>query len=301
MRYRLPNTTTTTTTTVVTLELQPLPLMAAAATANTTDDDDDGSNNIWNNSPLGSEAWYASALLTCLLLQVVEDDDSSILGPLLLPHNDDNDDDDDNDPFVVLELGSGAVGLSGLACAVALQQQQRRRRRRQWKVVLTDNDPLVLEQLRKNVERNLPNLLLSSANDDDDDNSSSGQQQHILVEHLDWGSNNDPLWKNMHVDLVIGSELVYTQETAQACSDILLRLLRENSNNIQIWIVQVTDRFGWMDFVIPTLEASGTARVQTFQPISAEIHDLAATLIPMGGTLDRHAYGAFCITRKRQE
>jgi hypothetical protein len=35
------------------------------------------------------------------------------------------------------------------------------------------------------------------------------------------------------------------------------------------------------------------AKVQSSQPISAEIHDLSlATLIPMGGALDRHAYGA---------
>ena len=94
------------------------------------------------------------------------------------------------------------------------------------------------------------------------------------------------------VVLVIGSKLVYTQETAEACVQLLLRL-RNNHPAVEIWIVQVTDRLGWWDIVVPTLENNHV--VVKSIPILLQHHEMASTMVPMGGTLDRHVYGAFCI------
>jgi hypothetical protein len=216
---------------------------------------------------LGADAWYASALLASLLLTATGDGREDSISTMF--HS--------GDECVVLELGSGAVGLSGLACAAALAKSATH----SWKVVLTDNDPPVLEQLRRNMQHNRSKLI---PNDDD--------SHQIVVQHLDW---NDDREIDPKIRLVIGSELVYTQETALACTKLLLRLLQRNPK-VSIWIVQVTERFGWTEICVPTLESSNIS-VRSI-PITSEIHDMASTMISMGGTLDRHAYGAFCIRRR---
>jgi predicted nicotinamide N-methyase len=277
LRYRLPHTCPS-----ITLELQPL-----AAT-----------DGVW--SPVGADAWYASALLASLLLTTTSRTEHeaplpglTIANVISNIHNN-----VDMDPLVVLELGSGAVGLSGLACVAALQQHQHlQHSAHSWKMILTDNDPPVLEQLKKNVAQNLPKLLPTREDFE--------SKNKILVHHLDWADDDKDiselllLGEQEDIRLVIGSELVYTEATARACTQLLLRLLQRHPR-IQIWVVQVTDRYGWTEIVIPTLEQQQQqcATVVRSVPISSEIHDLAATMIPMGGTLDRHAYGAFCISNK---
>ena len=246
VRYPLPNTQ-------IILELQPL-----AAT-----------EGIW--SPLGADAWYASALLTSLLLLETKGDNNDSISSMFQS---------DFDDCVVLELGSGAVGLSGLACAAALAK----RPSASWKLVLTDNDPPVLDQLRRNVEKNRPKLIPLNDND---------AFHQIVVEHLDW---NDDCDIDSRIRLVIGSELVYTEETALACTKMLLRVL-QNNTKVHIWIVQVRERFGWTEICIPKLESHSNILVRSI-PIPLEIHDTASSMISMGGTLDRHAYGCYCICKK---
>lgn len=222
-------------------------------------------DGIW--SPLGADAWYASALLASMLLT----NECSIWQT----RNDLGD-------FVVLELGSGAVGLSGLACAVALGRRKEGKAR--CKVILTDNDLPVLEKLRSNVSRNEEAVL-----------SISDQTMEISVQHLDWNDGCDESLIAA-VDLVLGSELVYTEETAIACCNLLESLLNTKCG-MDIWIVQVTDRYGWLDIVVPRLESVKGVSILPV-PISADAHKLASSMMPMGGAMDRYAYGAFCISNK---
>lgn len=244
--YRLPITN-------VTLHLESLP----------------AADGVW--SPLGADAWYASALLASMVL-------TNNVPKILLPST-----------KTVLELGSGAVGLSGLACAVAMMmtrtEEENMDGRRHRRIILTDNDPPVLEKLKWNTQRNQDAILAAST-------SSKPIDLDIQVQHLEWNENCDESFRNS-IDLVIGSELVYTHETGEACSRMLEELLT-NNNNIDIWVVQVTDRYGWLDIVVPHLECLKEVSVDSV-PISNDTHALAATMIPMGGTLDRHAYGAFHI------
>jgi predicted nicotinamide N-methyase len=295
--YHLPNSS-------VSLELAPLV-------------SDDG---VW--SPVGDHAWYSSALLTCLILQgtakMNEEDDG----------NNDSDSSDnkrtildditgrigpdqygiDND-IRVLELGSGAIGLSGISFAVALAQRQDLFP--SWTVSLTDNDNSLLKQLEANVRYNIvsENIVLSST----DDATESSGNKNIEVEYLDWdlrcdgdseddeNENDDEKFKNnnnqerlLSADIVIGSELVYTGETAHALVKILLTLLDRNPA-VKIWIVQVTDRYGWREIVIPALECDKNINIENI-PLTYDIHEMASTMIPMGGALDRYAFGAFCIS-----
>ena len=241
--YRLPTTT-------VGLKLQPLP----------------AKDGVW--SPVGADAWYSSALLSTILL--TEEGQSLSLHKII----DDNHSNNQMKDFMVLELGSGAVGLSGFACAIAVG-----RKNSSSKVFLTDNDPDVLKQLEKNIH-NCQDLMPSNV--------------CLEATHLDWGdfaASDVP----QGIDLVIGSELVYTDDTGTACANLLLELLA-NNDSIKIIIVQVVDRYGWKEILIPKLEAIGAS----IQPIdlSAETHATAMKMIPRGGTLDPYSYGGFMIQNK---
>ena len=131
---------------------------------------------------------------------------------------------------------------------------------------MTDNDTEIIQQLQNNVDYNLPILRshfkssCAKRNGTDDDDKCHEQTQDekedadlsILVESLDWNDDVDNLIGNIDIDLVIGSELVYSDITANALLKLLKRLLSQNPN-IQIWIVQVIDRYGWLDIVLPGL------------------------------------------------
>ena len=278
--------------------------------------------------------------------------------------------------FKVLELGSGAVALPGLSCAVALEtirqwrqkkqqqkiqkqhnqiqqtQKQHRKgdddtyhstdgnekaaaRRRNdgnkpnyddddesedgvysWQIYLTDNDPDVLEQLKRNVQRNMSKILPPFVPPHDGDEVKQQQQLQqqpeqekewnlkketpVKVSHLDWdvpnnGDGGDDNSKILDgVDLVIGSELVYTESTGHALLKVLKQLLRKN-RDVVIWIVQVFDRYGWTEIVVPGLESDPSVHIELYDTIPINTHQVASTLIPMGGTLDRYAFGAVCI------
>jgi hypothetical protein len=223
--------------TSIALELRPLPKK----------------RGVW--SSLGADAWYSSALLSTILLN----------GQIKFEYS------ATKREIVALELGSGAVGLSGFACAVALSS--RALKAASSRVLLTDNDSDVLKQLGKNIENN-KSLISSNVN--------------IEARHLDWADFTPDLPET--IDLVIGSELVYTNDTGSACAKLILELLKRH-NKIKIVIVQVVDRFGWNEILIPKLEEAG-ASIQAIH-LSAETHATAMKLIPRGGTLDPYAYGAF--------
>mmetsp|Transcript_30524 Transcript_30524/g.65501 ORF Transcript_30524/g.65501 Transcript_30524/m.65501 type:complete len:358 (+) Transcript_30524:283-1356(+) len=288
-KYHLPNSS-------VCLELAPLV-------------SDDG---IW--SPVGDHAWYSSALLTSLIVSGGEaTEDRSILGGFVADptgrcsSNDNNNRNKNNDgSFRVLELGSGAVGLSGMAFAAALSQHPERFP--SWTVTLTDNDESLLKQLETNVRSNVlsKNIVLSGAVvAAESESTRQPAEKNMRVEYLDWDlpgdddndSDNDTRTRHrehlLSADVVIGSELAYTSETATALTRVLFALLDKNPA-VQIWIVQVTDRYGWSEIVVPALESRANTIVEGI-PMSCDVHETASTMIPMGGALDRFAFGAFCI------
>ncbi|KAL3936255.1 MAG: hypothetical protein SGARI_002635 [Bacillariaceae sp.] len=223
-------------------------------------------------SPVGADAWYASALLTSLILQDSDNDKRIIHSEL------------PNRPLRVLELGSGTKALPGFAAAIALAKE----RFPSWTVTLTDNDMDCLRQLKSNVQVNRSKIL--------HDNT------FINVECLDWGDNfeSNPTSKDLlKTNVVIGSELVYTNETARALVNVFTALFAHN-DNIDIWIVQVMDRSGWQEIVLPFVGAREDVTVETI-PMPWDVHEMASSMIPMGGALDRHAFGAYRFSKRGLE
>lgn len=277
--YHLPNSS-------ISLELAPLA-------------SDDG---VW--SPVGDHAWYSSALLTCLILQgtlvVNKEDHDTETGGIGLEQF------EAGKEIRILELGSGAIGLPGISFAAALSQ--RPELFPSWTVSLTDNDASLLKQLEANVQSNIASNKINISSTDDGVESSG--KKSVNVEYLDWdiennddNNDNDKKSKSnnsdalLSADIVIGSELVYTEETGLALVKILFALLDRNPA-VKIWIVQVTDRYGWQEIVIPALESKKNIRIETI-PLTYDLHEIASTMIPMGGALDRYAFGAFCISNTR--
>jgi hypothetical protein len=134
-------------------------------------------------------------------------------------------------------------------------------------------------------------------------NKSSFPSIDVHVQPLDWrdytsdtcGSSLPPL------DLVIGSELIYTEETARSCAAVVMHLLQVNPT-LLILILQVTDRPGFETHFLPLLY---DLHVRIQQPLDAELHEAAALVVAsagdkLGGTLDRFAYGLCWIKRKEQ-
>jgi predicted nicotinamide N-methyase len=223
-------------------------------------------DGIW--SPLGANAWYASGLLAAMLLQP-----ASRIQKHLDMVTDQN--------ISCLELGSGAVGLSAMALGLMLSRRQGMHR-----VCLTDNVAHVLNQLKDNVETNVARI-------------QSEHHQILLpnfsVQMLDWNEGySSDAFEQLH--LVVGSELVYTKETAEACASVVRSLLREHPD-ILILIVQISDRDGWSNLFLPTLRLDSNTLVEE-TPTDASLHETASQMIQQGGALDRSDFGACYISRK---
>jgi predicted nicotinamide N-methyase len=223
-------------------------------------------NGIWSH--LGGNAWYGSALLAAMLLKP----DSRIQKHL------------DRVParnVSCLELGSGAVGLSSLALGLMLSQRQGMHR-----VCLTDNEAPVLNQLKSNVEMNVASIQSEHHNI---------SLPNFSVQMLDWNEDySSDAFEELH--LVVGSELVYTKETAEACASVVRSLLREHPD-LLILIIQVTDRDGWNSIFLPTLRLDSSTVVEETST-DASLHETASLMIRHGGTLDRFDFGACYISRK---
>ncbi|EEC50853.1 predicted protein [Phaeodactylum tricornutum CCAP 1055/1] len=168
---------------IVTLPLSDLPMIDGA----------------W--SPTGSQAWYASALLSAILLQ---ESDERIVGILCR-----------SESLSILELGSGAVGLSGIVSNLLLS-----RRPGTHRVYLTDRDPNILKQLEQNVMQYNEHLRKHYP---------AIKEEHMEVQNLDW-NDGSACSRLKDLDLVIGSELVYTLETAKGCASCVQILLKNNPN-----------------------------------------------------------------------
>lgn len=221
-------------------------------------------------SPLGAHAWHASILLGTYLIRNLSN---------VLPRDPDN-----TDELTALELGSGAVGVSGIVLAAALSTKHKHAT-----VMLTDvPDSDILNHLRTNVNRN-QYLFTDNVN--------------VHVQALDWMeylcSTETPAALLPPLQLVIGSELVYSKETAHGCASIVARLLKDNPKLV-VMILQVMDRPGLETDFLPNLTLAGF-HVSIQQPLDAELHERASLALgneKLGGTLDRFAYGLCTIQNK---
>ena len=276
----------------ISLKLSPLP-------------DSDG---IW--SPLGAQAWHASSLLVAYTLQ------STILKPIndkgtrlhkksLLarhidswfaePHTEER--------FRALELGSGAVGLAGIVMGLILSRcfssMGIDKYGSSWitnrpQVILTDNEANVVKHLQQNVHNTLSWLAKDTMNV-----PLLSFLPDLEVQHLDWNlyQTSELAKQTQKLQLVFGSELVYTGETAKACINIVLEVLGANPDAL-VFILQVTDRDGWSNVFLPSLYKKPFLQVLEESMENSDLHELAGTIIPPGGTLDRFAFGGCYIFHK---
>jgi hypothetical protein len=237
-------------------------------------------------SALGADAWFGSAILSAILLQSLQqfrddDDNNKAYDNDLLLNLWRNLGSNTGSIFTALELGSGAVGLSGLVMASVLGQVHHSEQ--QITVLLTDCEDDVLKQLQANVHANEETLAaLSTAVMD------------VQVQVLDWNDAATIMTKNnilsSQLRLVIGSELIYTQDTAHACATLILALLRQQPDLV-VLIVQVADRPGFEDIFLPLLSKETTVQLKV-KAISFDTFEMATRIMSqsMGGTLDRHEF-----------
>ena len=233
-------------------------------------------------SPLGAHAWYGSALWSCYATssQIDQPNDSPLTRLLTQRRS-----------ITALELGSGAVGLAGIVLAWKLAQNSTQTTteysttlcicQQKSRVILSDCETKLVRQLQRNVRANShvfePNV-------------------DCTVVQLDWNDVGDaelPL-DNQPLDLIFGSELVYTPNTATACRDCIVHLTQQYPNAL-VCIVQIVDRPGWLDIFVPGLQQQGLHVRQA--TVDAEVDALAQQLLPRGGSLDRFAFGILYASR----
>jgi Lysine methyltransferase len=271
--------------------------------------------------------------------------------------------------ITALELGSGAVGLGGLSLACMLacmsssddsssssSRREQQQQQQQHRVILTDYEPCIVQQLKRNVNANVARL----------QQQFDGTVPDIQVARLDWnalaakgsrhplisllenrreningytdedgdkgvhrndvavGTNNKTILVDQarqqqqqqrtrpmdhsgddHTEdalqLVVGSELVYTTETAHACAQCV-RFLLERYPRLLVVIVQVIHRDGWSNVFLPTLLRDDQSKkndniVIEEECIPVDCDTIARGMIPAGGTLDRFDFGACYIYR----
>ena len=196
-----------------------------------------------------------------------------------------------------LELGSGAVGMAGLSLAWQLRHQQQRPGGRHARVILTDHEPAVLRQLQDNVTRNQHVYLNDDCNGDGESLMTTVECQ---VASLDWGHHHDAAsWNALlgcRLDLIFGSELVYTPETATACRDCILSLT-ERFPLCLVCIVQIVDREGWRTIFLPGLRQAGLFVVE--QAVDVDCDAAANAMMKRGGSLDRFDFGICYMSRTK--
>eukprot|EP00977_Amphora_coffeiformis_P025962 scaffold23288_cov171-Amphora_coffeaeformis.AAC.2 len=181
-----------------------------------------------------------------------------------------------------LELGSGAVGIAGLCMAWRLGQQTKGRCHR---LILSDRDDALLRQLKYNLSNNLH--IVHRVKGNEDTNAVDCQ-----VVSLDWGKPNgvdwDVLLLGRQLDIIFGSELVYTPETATACRDCILELT-ERFPLALVCIVQIVDREGWQNIFLPGLRSAGLFVVE--EAVDVDCDAAANSMMKRGGSLDRFDFG----------
>lgn len=246
-------------------------------------------DGIW--SPLGAQAWYGSALLSAMLLRPspsLQDAVGAHRTNFLLAERLHLLKTTQNEHCTVLELGSGAVGLSGITAAWVLSHNEGVEDQTETStasatrphIILTDNEPRILRQLEQNVKTSLNTMKQLYP---------SKTLAHMDVAKLDWNDDAGIVDQLVPVgsklQLVIGSELVYTDESATACAKLVLTILK-NHPNLLILIVQVTDRDGWDTVFLPTVRARKGIHVKVEPLVDSDVHVIASKMVPQGGTLD---------------
>ena len=160
----------------------------------------------------------------------------------------------DSSNTVFLELGSGTIGLAGMAMAWIVAQLRRNNEEikdsttSRSKILLTDYDHACLEQLERNAvgARKRFREYFSTTDDvDEKDNIRSRMIPDIDVVHLDWNeydqdqspvfpvsnANNDV--DHSSISFACGAALVYTEDTA-ACADQVAKILRLHPESV-VW------------------------------------------------------------------
>jgi len=210
-------------------------------------------------SPLGSQPWYASALLSASFIIESKDPSSRFYRHLSSFKS----------PINALELGCGAVALPGLVLSTLQNVSVK-------SILLSDNDDRVLNVLQRNVERTIRDEI----------------RLDLKVQKLDWNDDSLPILPSLQ--LVFGAELVYTEDTAESCARLLLRLLKTQKDLVVV-IVQMADRPGWTHF-LAILEESNICAIVEEPLIDADVHGLAQSLIPHIGASDRFGFSIAYIT-----
>jgi len=250
-------------------------------------------------SPLGAQAWYGSALLASLLAMCSSSSSNEPpVSPFSRLRRQISSLKESKNDVKALELGSGAVGLAGMVLGLVLADHLDTATSTcdsigdspDVEVILTDNEPLVLKQLEANVRSNVRTVRTQHPR---------LQLPQFSVRRLNWDDGiceddgNGSVFPPP-VQLVVGSELVYTTSTAKACAKIVTQLLERNPREAFVVLVQTTDRDGWEDAFLPEIRAHPDL-VAEVDVVDADLHVAASTLIKRGGTLDGFDFGTCCI------
>ena len=147
------------------------------------------------------------------------------------------------------------------------------------RVVLTDFEPNVLQQLEHNVHTTTSLL----------ENQYSDQYPlpDFVVQHLNWENVSEFQYDNHNneLQLVIGSELVYNVQTARSCAKTIIQFLQANPNVLVI-IVNNTNREGWDTTFLPTIYKTLGIRYVLEALKNSHLHNVASNFIRPGGTLN---------------
>ena len=263
----------------ITLELTPLSLLTQQGEQN----------------PVGAQGWFASAVLSSLLLldwrhPILKRDMEQLVSTTVKTSCENID-----SPRTVLELGSGAISLVGMAMTwiLAQYQQEHRKREPDWdaaknalwtsRVLLTDNNSKCLAQLQINAEH----VRTGIQEYFDASTYNINTFPDLQLRPLEW-DNYDKLQPVLDVenagtvDFVLGAELVYTSTGAEICSYQVTKILNQNPSAV-FWLAQYP-RDGWLQVLKIALERQLPRRLnlQSYDPteIHPNVHALAQRLMP---------------------
>jgi Lysine methyltransferase len=269
---------------------------------------------------LGADVWYGSAILSALFQQInCYEGEENVIQSYLNQYFYNNRNDTSSTMINILELGSGAVGLTGIVVGLSINgyidqiiSQKRHEnyhsKKMNCRVILTDHEPNVMQQLQYNIKSTILNL---------EEQFPYTDLPEYIVHNLDWNddtfvlngdictssssssSNCCHVKDQQQLQLVIGSELIYNHETAHACIKIVLQLLRDHPN-VLVVLVQMTDREGWDTIFLPTLlyqQQSKLNIVMESSILRSDLYELACKLIQPGGTLNPLCDYTICYIR----
>lgn len=265
--------------------------------------------------PLGAEAWYGSALLAAIFTELLCHHPSPTNGATTILQAYVNSYlQRGNYTINILELGSGSVGLAGLAAGLSVtgymhQHQQQHANctisehhndhtlsnNIECCAILTDSDPHVLQQLEYNIHTTTRKLQHQY--------SSRYTIPEFRVHHLDWNHINDDAFPNIDTSdnhnvpqLVIGSELIYNADTARSCTYAVFQRLQNNPKAF-VLIVNNVNCDGWDTIFSSTMyKTPGIRFVLETLNNSTHLHSIASNLIRPGGTLNPFSdFGVCCI------